>query len=119
MKAIERVNDALDNGASKQIFDHVRNYLIGAFILAIGTTEFRQQGNQFFEIIPPGYAGLGVISFAAVLISLNLYDGIRRISSSKYHLSLTLGLVVLYLFLSVRVVEMAWDFRDLSNNVAL
>jgi hypothetical protein len=119
MKAIESVNDALDNGATKQIFDHVRNYLIGAFILAIGTTEFRQPGNQFFEIIPPGYAGLGVISFAAVLISLNLYDGIRRISSSKYHLSLTLALLVVYLFLSVRVVEMAWDFRDLSNTVAL
>lgn len=41
MKAIERINDALDSGATKQIFDHVRNYLIGAFILAIGTTEFR------------------------------------------------------------------------------
>lgn len=119
MKAIERVNDALDNGAAKQIFDHIRNFLIGAFILAIGTTEFRQQGNQFFEFIPPGYAGLGVISLAAVLISLNLYDGIRRISSSKYHISLTLGLVLLYLFLSVRVVEMAWDFRDLSNTVSL
>jgi hypothetical protein len=119
MKTIKRLNDALDNGASKQIFDHIRNFLIGAFILAIGTTEFRQPGHQFFETIPPGYAGLGVISFAAVLISLNLYDGIRRISNSKYHLSLTLGLVVLYLFLSVRVVEMAWDFRDLSNTVAL
>ena len=119
MKLIERFNDALDNGAAKQIFDHIRNYLIGAFILAIGTTEFRQQENQFLEFIPPGYAGLGVISFAVVLILLNLYDGIRRISSSKYHLSLTLGLVVLYLFLSVRVVEMAWDFRDLSENLAL
>jgi hypothetical protein len=51
MKAIERLNDALDNGASKQIFDHVRNFLMGAFILATGTTEFRQQGNQFFEIM--------------------------------------------------------------------
>ena len=119
MKAIKRLNDALDDGGIKQIFDHVRNYLIGAFILAIGTTELRQQGHQFFEFIPPGYAGLGVIIFAAVLILLNLYDGIRRISSSKYHISLTLGLVLLYLFLSVRVVEMTWDFRDLSNNLAL
>ena len=119
MKPIERLNGALDNGAVKQVFDHVRNYMIGAFILAIGTTEFRQQEHQFFDFIPPGYAGLGVISFAVVLIAFNLYDGIRRISSSKYHISLTLGLVLLYLFLSVRVVEMAWDFRDLSNKVAI
>ena len=119
MKAIESINDALDSGASKQILDHVRNFMIGAFILAIGTSEFRQQDNQFFELIPPGYAGLGVIIFATILILFNLYDGIRRISKSKYHISLTLGLVVLYLFLSVRVVEMAWDFRDLSNTVAL
>ena len=119
MKSIERFNNALNNGAIKQIFDHVRNYMIGAFILAIGTTEFRQQEHQFFEFVPPGYAGLGVISLAVVLILLNLYDGIRRISSSKYHISLTLGLLLLYLFLSVRVVEMAWDFRDLSENLAL
>jgi len=119
MKPIASLNNALDNGTTKQIFDHVRNFMIGAFILAIGTTEFRQQENQFFDFIPPGYAGLGVIGFAGVLILLNLYDGIRRISKSKYHLSLTLGLVLLYLFLSVRVVEMAWDFRDLAENVAL
>ena len=119
MKPIDSLNNALDSGAIKQVFDHVRNYMIGAFILAIGTTEFRQQEYQFFDLIPPGYAGIGVISFASVLILLNLYDGIRRISSSKYHISLTLGLVLLYLFLSVRVVEMAWDFRDISNNLAL
>ena len=119
MNLFKQLGSALDRGVSKQIFDHVRNFMIGAFILAIGTTEFRQQENQFFDFIPPGYAGLGVIGFAGVLILLNLYDGIRRISKSKYHLSLTLGLVLLYLFLSVRVVEMAWDFRDLAENVAL
>jgi hypothetical protein len=119
MKLIKNLNEILDSGASKQVFDHVRNFMIGAFILAIGTTEFRQQDSQFFELIPPGYAGLGVIFFAIVLILFNLYDGIRRISKSKYHLSLTLGLSLLYLFLSVRVVEMAWNFRDVPSPVAL
>jgi hypothetical protein len=116
MKPIKRLNSALDRGAIKQIFDHVRNYMICAFILAIGTTELRQEGSQFFDLIPPGYSGLGVIFGACVLICFNLYDGIRRISRSKYHISLTFGLVLMYLFLSVRVVEMAWNFRDLSNN---
>ena len=119
MKPLKHLNSALDRGAIKQIFDHVRNYLICAFVLAVGTTELRQQENQFFDLIPPGYAGLGVIFVAIVLIFFNLYDGIRRISRSKYHISLTIGLVVLYLFISMRVIEMAWDFRDMTNSVAL
>ena len=69
MKPLKHLNSALDRGAIKQIFDHVRNYLICAFVLAVGTTELRQQENQFFDLIPPGYAGLGVIFVAIVLIS--------------------------------------------------
>ena len=42
-----------------------------------------------------------------MLICLNLYDGIRRISKSKYHFMFTIALILLYLFLSVRVIEMA------------
>ena len=119
MKPIKGLNSALDRGLIKQIFDHVRNYMICAFILAIGTTELRQQESQFFDLIPPGYAGTAVIFVASVLIFFNLYDGIRRISRSKYHFSLTIGLVLLYLFLSVRVIEMAWDFRDMPGGIAL
>ena len=113
--AIKKINGALDRGLSKKVFDHVRNYMICAFILAIGTTELRQQGNQVFDFVPPGYAGSGVISFAVILICVNLYGGIRRIWATKYHISLSVALVFLYLFMSVRVVEMAWDFRDLSG----
>jgi hypothetical protein len=119
MKPITGLNSALDRGVIKQIFDHVRNYMICAFILAVGTTELRQQESQFFDLIPPGYAGSGVIFVASVLIFFNLYDGIRRISRSKYHFSLNIGLVLLYLFLSVRVVEMAWHFRDMPNGIVL
>ena len=116
---MKRLNSALDRGVIKQIFDHVRNYLICAFVLAVGTTELRQPESQFFDLIPPGYAGSGVIFVASILICINLYDGIRRISRSKYHISLTVGLVLLYLFISIRVIEMAWDFRDMSNSIAL
>jgi hypothetical protein len=117
MKSVKRLNRALDQGMIKPIFDHVRNYMIGAFILAMGTTELRETKSQFFDLIPAKYAGFGVIAFAIVLLGINLYDGIRRISRTEHHVSLTLVLVLLYLFLSVRVVEMAWDFRDLSDTL--
>jgi hypothetical protein len=119
VKTIKYFNSALDRGLIKQVFDHIRNYLICAFILAIGTTELRQQEREFFDLIPATYAGWGVISLAAMLISLNLYDGIRRISKSKYHFVFTIALILLYLFLSVRVIEMAWDFRDLAEPATL
>ena len=119
VKTIKYFNSALDRGLIKQVFDHIRNYLICAFILAIGTTELRQQESEFFDLIPAKYAGWGVIGLAAMLISLNLYDGIRRISKSRYHIVFTIALILLYLFLSVRVIEMAWDFRDLAETARL
>ena len=42
MKMIKWLNSALDRGVSKQVFDHVRNYMICAFILAVGTTAQRE-----------------------------------------------------------------------------
>ena len=119
MQFFKRLNSALDRGVIKQVFDHVRNYMICAFILAVGTTELRQQESQFFDLIPAGRAGLGVISIAILLILVNLYDGIRRISRSKYHVGFIAALVLVYFFLSIRVVEMAWNFRDLGSATML
>lgn len=115
MKLIIALNGALDRGAIKQVFDHVRNFMICAFILAVGTTELRQQEDQFFSMAPSGFSGSGVIAIAVILIFFNLYDGIRRISRSKYHWVLIVALILVYLFMSMRVVELAWDFRDLSG----
>ena len=115
MKMIKRLNSALYQGVSKLVFDHVRNYMICAFVLAIGTTALREDQSQFFGIIPSGYGGLGVIALGAMLILFNLYDGVRRIAKSKYHSVFIVLLVFLYLFMTARVVEMAWDFRDLAE----
>ena len=112
MNIVRRLNSALDQGVSKQVFDHVRNYMICALILAIGTTELREKEAQFFDLIPPGYSGLGVVALGVLLILFNLYDGIRRISRSPHHRLLIAALIVLYLFMTARIVEMAWDFRD-------
>ena len=46
MKLFKRFNDALDEGLSKSIFDHVRNYLMCSFLLAIGIAEAKQPGQS-------------------------------------------------------------------------
>ena len=111
MAIFKRLNTALDSGISKAVFDHLRNFLICAFLLAIGTNEFKEHTSILFGFVSSQYSGLGVIAISCILIALNLYDGIRKISKTKYHVLFTFILILLYLFLSIRVVEMAWNFR--------
>ena len=111
MKIIRQINTALDRGLAKSVFDHIRNFLMCAFLLAIGTAEFTQQTNLFLGLVSSQYSGTGVIGLSIILICLNLYDGIRKISRTKYHLILTIVLISIYIFLSIRVIEMTWDFR--------
>lgn len=111
MQFLNKFNKSIDNGLSKAIFDHLRNLLICTFILAIGTTEIREQSSTIFTFFDSQYSGTGVIGVSILLMMLNVYDGIRKISNSKYHVVLSIGLVMLYLYLTVRVIEMAWNFR--------
>jgi hypothetical protein len=111
MKIFNRLNTALDSGISKAIFDHLRNFLICAFLLAVGTNELKEHTSSFLGLIPTKFSGIGVIAIAISLIALNLYDGIRKISKTKHHLILTFVLIFLYIFFAIRVVQMTWDFR--------
>jgi hypothetical protein len=111
MKFLERTNNALQRGVPKQIFDHIRNYLICAMLLAVGINEFKENTSLLFGLISSKYSGIGAIGIACMLIALNLYDGIRRLSGFKYHLILTVCLVSLYVIMSGRLVEMMLNFR--------
>jgi len=112
MKIFDQLNSSLDAGLSKTVFDHFRNFLMCAFILAIGANELKQHTSHFFGLVPSSYSGIGVIVISCLLILLNLYDGIRKISKFKYHIILIICLIIIYLFFSIRVVEMTWHFRS-------
>ncbi len=111
MKIPERLNASIDADVSKVIFDHLRNFLMCAFLLSIGTNEVKQHSSLLFGLLSSEYTGYGVIALATVLILLNLYDGVRKISNTRYHVLMTIVLVSLYVFFSIRVVEIAWNFR--------
>ena len=111
MKLINQLNIALQDGLSKKVFDHIRNYLMCALILALGTSEIKYHSSLLFGLISGKYSGIGVVGFSFVLIALNLYDGIRKLSRSRYHFAFTVCLIILYIILSLRVVEMAWNYR--------
>lgn len=111
MKGFDQINHALSIGLAKAVFDHARNFLVCAFILAIGLQEMRPDTESILGFISYKYSGIGVVILACILIILNLLDGIRRISRLKNHTTLIAGLIALYIFMSLRVVEMALTFR--------
>ena len=115
----KQINSAVENVPSKAIFDHLRNYFMCAFLLAIGTFEFRAQTNSFFGLIQSQYSGAGVIGLSCVLIGLNFYSGIRSISKSKYHLIFTLGLVLIYIFFNDSSDRNGMEFQNNSLNMIL
>ena len=111
MGFIRRLDIALDNGLSKRIFDHIRNYLICSFLLAIGVVAYERQTGLVLGYFVVRYAGAGIIFLSVLLFCLNLYDGMRQIASLKYGRSLMVLLTILYLFVALRVIELAANFR--------
>jgi hypothetical protein len=111
MESIKRFNEKLENGFTKDIFDHVRNLLLGTFLLAIGTGQLQGPTNMFFSIAEGRFAGVGVIAVSCILIAINTYDGIRIINISRLHILISIPLIILYLFVTIKILEMAWNFR--------
>jgi hypothetical protein len=111
MKLFVRFNEALDEGLSKSIFDHIRNYLMCSFLLAIGIAESNQKIGMFFDLFVMRYSGGALICLAGVLFLLNLLDGIRSISKHKIGMAYTAIFILVYVITSVGVIELASSFR--------
>ena len=111
MKLITRFNATLDQGLSKAVFDHIRNYLICSFLLAIGIAEARQQSDLFFGLFVVQYSGVALIGLSGLLFLLNFFDGIRSISKHRFGLVFTVLFVLVYAIMSVGIIELASSFR--------
>ncbi|MCK6188302.1 MULTISPECIES: hypothetical protein [unclassified Pseudomonas] len=101
----------LENDLSTQIFDNVKNLLVCALLFAAGTNALLGQQVLFVGVFASGVAGWGLIVLSAVLMLLNVSDGIRRLAKLRYHLALQLLLILIYLVVAERVVEIVWGFR--------
>lgn len=111
MKKTRLINSFIDSGKSKELFDHVKNLVIFSLLLALGTNDYHHPKSNIFGIFPSEYLGIGVIALALFAISLNFYDGIRKLSKLEHHKLLISFLILLYTILTIRVVEVAWYYR--------
>jgi uncharacterized spore protein YtfJ len=87
---------------------------ICTFLLAIGTSQLKEQNDMFFSFTQGKYAGVSIIAVSFILIIINTYDGVRVINKAKFHKLISISLVFLFLFLTIKIMEMGWDFRIAS-----
>ncbi len=111
MSIIKKFHKSLEQGLAKDIFDHVRNYLMCAFLIATGTYAMKHGSGGLLSVVTSEFTGVGIIVLGFILALLNLYDGIYRLSKFKHHLFLDIVLVLLYVFISERIIEITWGFR--------
>ncbi|WPN96109.1 hypothetical protein [Pseudomonas sp. MUP55] len=101
----------LENDLSTQIFDNVKNLLVCALLFAAGTNTLVGHHELFIGVFASYVAGWGLIILSTLLMLLNVSDGIRRLAKLRYHLALQLLLILIYLVVAERVVEIVWGFR--------
>lgn len=101
----------LENDLSTQIFDNVKNLLVCALLFAAGTDTLMGRRELFIGVFASNVAGGGLIILSTLLMLLNVSDGIRRLAKLRYHLVLQLLLILVYVVVAERVVEIVWGFR--------
>ncbi len=111
-KLWNRYLELLENDLSTQIFDNVKNLIVCALLFAAGTDALRGTHDLFLGLLVSNMAGWGLIGLSALLWLLNVSDGVRRLAKLEYHLAAQLGLIVIYLVVAERIVEMVWGFRS-------
>ncbi len=101
----------LENDLSTQIFDNVKNLLVCALLFAAWTNALVVPRELLIGIFASSVAGWGLIVLSTVLMLLNVSDGIRRLAKLRYHLALQLLLILIYVVIAERVVEIVWVLR--------
>ena len=90
---------------SKDIFEHARNLLTCATLLALGVVARNRPRDLFGSSLLEGAIGWGVITGAAVLGLLNLWTGTNRLKQWK-HWKLWSGVMLAaYVLVAARVLE--------------
>lgn len=103
--------DLLDRDLSTQVFDNIKNLLVCALLFAAGTDALHGNHQILMGLFGSSLTGWGLIAVSAILMLINVSDGLHRLAKLRYHTALQILLFLLYLVLAIRVVEIVWSFR--------
>jgi hypothetical protein len=98
--------------ASKEIFSHVEKLIIGTLIVSAGThVSSNEPAIVLFGYLRHGLIGRGVMVFGVILLLLNFLDGLYKLTKVNWHIAYQLLMTILYISLSVRLVQLILAFR--------
>ncbi len=107
-----KFKELLEEGLSKAVFDHVRNFLMCSLLFAAGFYSLKHPPCFVLASWLEEYVGWTIIVMAVLLMLLNLTDGIARIARLTHKKTLIILLILIYLFISLRFVMMVFGFRS-------
>jgi hypothetical protein len=102
----------LENDLSAKVFDNVKNLLVCALLFAAGTSALRGEHPVLLGLLGTQVAGWSLIAISAVLMFLNISDGLHRVARQRYHVVILVVLWAFYLVVAMRIVEIVWNFRS-------
>ena len=111
-KLWKRYLNMLDQDINTKIFDNFKNMVLCALLFAAGASALREDRHLFMSFMASSVAGWSLIIICGALMLLNMSDGIRRLSKLQYHLAWQSLIIIIYVIVSERVVELVWTFRS-------
>lgn len=106
------ITEMFDREGLDTVFSHARNVLTGAAIVAAGMYAANHiGGGPKHGMWQVHFAGYAVTIMGAVLLAMNLYDGLRKLAKRKHHVLLRVAAILVYVALSMRLTQVIVYFR--------
>src|SRR6187551_1749058 len=97
---------------SKELFSHVEKLVIGTLIVSAGAhVSSTEPAIVLFGYLRHGLIGRGVMLFGVILLLLNFVDGLYKLARLNWHIAYQIVMSVLYIALSVRLIQLILAFR--------
>lgn len=101
----------LENDLCAKVFDNVKNLIVCALLFAAGTSALHVEQPVFLGLWGTKVTGAGLLLISALLMFLNVSDGLHRVARLRYHVVLRILLWAVYLIVAIRLVQLVWSFR--------
>lgn len=106
--------DIFDANKAKAVFDHIRNLLMCALLIAAGNFEGQQRIGLISDLNGSPFVGWGLIAIGVALGLVNLLTGLSQLSRLAYHRLWMTLLLGAYVATSIRAMVVLTAFRACS-----
>lgn len=101
----------LEDDLATKVFDNIKNLLVCALLFSAGTNALQGDHEILLGLFVVQLTGWGLIALSAALLFLTVSDGLHKLAKLRHHRVFQMALFVVYLIISIRVVEIVWSFR--------